>query len=606
MRYLALLWPPASPQAGGVCEEAVADVGRRLGWTPGVLGEGFLVLAPGPDACRIRPWGPHGVLIGEVYDAGDGSALRGPMGASADPDQAARDLVRRAFGRYVAIQTAPEAWAFRDPSGGVECLAWRNGDIQVVAGDLAAAPARLRPRHMGLNWDAIGRGLAGAAAAAAELPLAGLRDSPPGALLRLSDDGVPPKAIWRPEIFAAARRRETPSQLAEELTHRVDLAVGALVGSRARVVAEVSGGLDSAIVAGALQRLGLADRVVAWVNHHADRPEGDERAYARKVTERLGVRLTTAHLPVRPLTEADFTAVAQGPRLPFNALVPLRDADLASRLEAAGAQALVSGQGGDAIFFQMPTADILADELQARGLAGLGGADVPALARWLRRSCWSVMGEALRRAPAPSGESEIARVARLDAERIHPWVRDAMRLAPAKRRQILGLANIHVANGACRASARAELLYPLAAQPVIEFCLAVPAAVLTHGGRERALARAAFAESLPPEVRHRRKKGELTAFHAQTVAASLGFLRDYLLGGCLAEAGVLDRRRLERVLNADHLLWRAGAGDVLMAAATEAWVRHWQRYLPDADAVDRYGWAGRFSAGQARTRSSAP
>jgi len=409
--------------------------------------------------------------------------------------------------------------------------------------------------------------------------------------------------IWRPEIFAAARRRDTPDRLAEELVHRVDVSVGALIGPRARVVAEVSGGLDSAIVAGALQRLGLADRVAAWLNHYADRPEGDERAYAQKVTERLGVQLTTARLPVRALTEADFTAVAHGPRLPFNALVPVRDADLASRLEAAGAQALVSGQGGDAIFYQMPTADILADELRAGGLAGLHGANVPALARWLRRSCWGVMGEALRRAPATSGESEIARVPRLGAERVHPWVRAAGRLAPAKRRQILGLANIHVANGACRASAQAELLYPLAAQPVIEFCLAVPAALLTHGGRDRALARAAFAASLPPEVRHRRKKGELTAFHAQTVAASLGFLRDYLLGGCLAEAGVLDRQRLERVLNRDHLLWRAGAGDVLMAAATEAWVRHWQRYLSDSDTADRYGWADRFYSGRVRRRA---
>jgi asparagine synthase (glutamine-hydrolysing) len=340
------------------------------------------------------------------------------------------------------------------------------------------------------------------------------------------------------------------------------------------------------------------ERVCAWVNHYADRPEGDERAYASKVTERLGVQLTAVHLPVRALTEADFTALAQGARLPFNALVPLRDTDLAARLDAARAQALVSGQGGDAAFFQMPTADIVADELQAKGLAGLRDANIPALARWLRRSCWSVLSDALRHAAAPSGESEIARVPRSAAEQVHPWVRGAAHMPPAKRRQILGLANAHVANGDCRAGAQAELLYPLAAQPVIEFCLSVPAAALTAGGRDRALARTAFADRLPPEVRHRRKKGELTAFHAQTVAASLGFLRDYLLDGCLCEAGLLDRRRLELVLNADHLLWRAGAGDVLMAAAAEAWVRHWQRYVADSPSADRYGWFERLRGSQ--------
>ena len=209
------------------------------------------------------------------------------------------------------------------------------------------------------------------------------------------------------------------------------------------------------------------------------------------------------------------------------------------------------------------------------------------------------MADALSHGAALSGESDIAWVPRSAAEHVHPWVRDAAHAAPAKRRQILGLANAHVANGNCRASAQAELLYPLAAQPVIEFCLALPAAVLTEGGRERSLARTAFAARLPPEVRHRRKKGELTAFHAQTVAASLDFLREYLLDGCLARALVLDRRRLEPVLNADHLLWRANAGDVLMAAAVEAWVRHWQRYLPDSPTADRYGWAERFYAGEA-------
>lgn len=602
MRYLALLWPRSVSESGLACEQAADEMAERLGWVRAVAAEGLVVLAPARDAGGVRLWGRHGAIIGEAYDMADGATFRGAADPAAEPSATASDLTRRAFGRYVAISTTPRAWVFRDPSGGVECLSWRCGDIDFVASDLAAVTARLRPQRLSLNWDAIARGLSGAAAAAAELPLHGLRDVAPGVLQPLADD-TPAAAIWRPEQFAAERRSGAPDQLAEELAHRVDLAVGALVGSRARVVAEVSGGLDSAIVAGTLHRLGLTDRVAAWVNHYADRPEGDERAYAHKVTERLGAPLTAVHLPIQALTETDFATVAPGPRLPFNALVPLRDADLAARLQAADAQALVSGQGGDAAFFQMPTADILADEVRARGLAGLSDGSVLAMARWLRRSCWDVMADALRKGRAPSGESDIAVVPRSDAERAHPWMQGSACAAPAKRRQILGLANAHVANGSCRASAQAELLYPLAAQPVIEFCLAVPAAVLTQGGRDRALARTAFATRLPPEVRHRRKKGELTAFHAQTVAASLDFLRGYLLDGCLVGAGVLDRRRLEAVLNADQLLWRANAGDVLMAAAAEAWVRRWQRYVPDSPTADRYGWAGRFCDGRANMRT---
>src|SRR5690606_16049227 len=139
--------------------------------------------------------------------------------------------------------------------------------------------------------------------------------------------------------------------------------------------------------------------------------------------------------------------------------------------------------------------------------------------------------------------------------------------SPAKRLQIIGLANAHVATGHCRISQIGELLYPLTAQPVAEFCLGLSAATLTAGGKERGLARQAFADRVPSMILERRKKGELTAFHAQTVAASLDFLRPHLLDGCLVEAGVLNRGYLEAALKSEQLLWRGEGSEILLAAA---------------------------------------
>jgi len=100
---------------------------------------------------------------------------------------------------------------------------------------------------------------------------------------------------------------------------------------------------------------------------------------------------------------------------------------------------------------------------------------------------------------------------------------------------------------------------------------------LTWGGRDRAAARNAFQDVLPPSIYARRSKGELGAFYGEAAASNLPFLRDYLLGGALAQAGLLDD--LETDLSRQALLWRGGFSRLLTLALTEAWVRRWTARL---------------------------
>src|SRR5581483_7615216 len=53
----------------------------------------------------------------------------------------------------------------------------------------------------------------------------------------------------------------------------------------------------------------------------------------------------------------------------------------------------------------------------------------------------------------------------------------------------------------------AERLAPLCSPPLMELCLRIPTYVLTQGGWDRAVARRAFYDDLPPEIRNRRHKG---------------------------------------------------------------------------------------------------
>jgi asparagine synthase (glutamine-hydrolysing) len=138
-----------------------------------------------------------------------------------------------------------------------------------------------------------------------------------------------------------------------------------------------------------------------------------------------------------------------------------------------------------------------------------------------------------------------------------------------------------IARGTTRYGRRMDVRHPLLSQPVMEAALSIPIWGLAREGRERGLARDLFADRVPREILERRSKGELSAYYARTVAANLGFLKPWLLDGCLCEAGVLARAELEAALEPDALIQAADPVLILSAAAVEAFVRHWQGRAPD-------------------------
>jgi asparagine synthase (glutamine-hydrolysing) len=170
----------------------------------------------------------------------------------------------------------------------------------------------------------------------------------------------------------------------------------------------------------------------------------------------------------------------------------------------------------------------------------------------------------------------------VDAPRCsHHWLEDLDDLPPAKRGQIERLVNNQLFWTDCLRARQAPLLNPLLSQPVVEHCLGVPADRLTLGPRDRGLARKAFSDRLPVEIRDRRSKGDLSVFYGRLIRASLPALRDLLIEGRLAEAGVLNRNQLETDLDDGRLLWGEGANQPLLAAVLETWARHWTGRIAD-------------------------
>ena len=92
------------------------------------------------------------------------------------------------------------------------------------------------------------------------------------------------------------------------------------------------------------------------------------------------------------------------------------------------------------------------------------------------------------------------------------------------------------------------------------------------GGRDRGLARSAYAHALPLSVVGRRAKGDLTRVYGRELAQALPFVRDRLLAGSLRSLGLIDVPALDARLTREALMSFGGYGDVMELLAVEAWV----------------------------------
>jgi asparagine synthase (glutamine-hydrolysing) len=103
----------------------------------------------------------------------------------------------------------------------------------------------------------------------------------------------------------------------------------------------------------------------------------------------------------------------------------------------------------------------------------------------------------------------------------------------------------------------------------VETVLRIPPYLMQQGARERALARAAFADVLPASTLDRTRKGDTTRHFQRALDKNLAFLRSFLSSGELMQRGLLDRVRLEEDLAAPEgrAMFRLSA-----ALVAESWI----------------------------------
>jgi len=371
----------------------------------------------------------------------------------------------------------------------------------------------------------------------------------------------------------------------------IKAATASLARLHCSVLLRLSGGLDSSIVAGCLK--GTAARFSAYT-YFSPVGRSDERPWARLAAGHAGCE----HIEY-PLQSLDLD-LKLGLRMPPSPEPsPLlgfiqRSSIEPGLIERTQATGIFNGDGGDSGFCSDSLSYAVPEFLRSHGVTPRLFRLASQVALLTEKSSWTVLSNALRRVATNNYAGiPVARI--LEASQLvspdlrkdfrghddvsHPWFQGQRRIPWDKIRRI-GTLMMVPENYTVSAPADApvpEIVSPLYSQPVIETLLRIPIHTHFHHGRDRGLARMAFAAEVPDPILRRLWKDRAPGFHDQLLERERPFLKETLLEGVLAHHGLLNRPLLEEVLSAGPTKNTVFPGEIFRHLDSEFWARHWLR-----------------------------
>jgi asparagine synthase (glutamine-hydrolysing) len=597
-RYLLVVGNPAPDR-----DELLARVGGRTGLLPAFANGRVAALAN--PACRCIPVGDAGCFLGWLFHRnGPARQLDGLTAdeAAAIVSSDGNAILGSFWGGYVAAVAGPaSARVMRDPSAALPCYFASWGGFILFASDaeiLVAAGAAID-----IDFDEIGRQLYRAFVPSPSTALRDIRELLGGFALRVPAAADDQEPWWSPWDHVADSG-DSPDRAAERLKRIVGHCIHAWASTRGRLLLSVSGGLDSSIIAACLARAG---KDTVCLTMFADDPAGDERSFARALCDHLGLQLIersyrredvdireplAPHLP-RP---RDRTQANAYERVHLNVATEI------------GADFFMTGNGGDNIFGYSQSAAPVADRYLTDGIGPEMFRSLVDVCRQTGCSFFDALGQAWRLSRRSPAHRVRPNPLFLDphflnglgpAELHHPWLDAPVGALPGKALHISSILRVQPNLEASRGR-HLPVLSPLMSQPIMECCLEIPTWEWRAGGRDRSLARRAFAADLPQALINRRVKGTPSRFAARLLDHFRGAIRERLLGGRLAAHRVIDAVAVEQALGGDRPVPDLERVRILELVNAEAWIDHWaaRRRAPEPGASKvNLGGRPRFSSG---------
>lgn len=597
-RFIALIWNGADPTR----TETARFVSRRIRalgpeWGCVHAENGLSIFHTGARAASSHAYPLQdraGAVLGRLFQnsVDDGTpheAVFDEPTARRIIDTHGRHLVERYWGRYVAFwydRRRNKHCVLRDPSSAIPCFTLKHRGVNVFYSHMQDV-VRFEFLPFSVNWKYVTKYLLYEGIRVRETGLNEVSEVLAGECMEIDGDAATSEFRWDP-ARVCSNAIEDPVEAAAALRQTTSACVAAWSSCYQRIIHELSGGLDSSIVLACLARAPTRPNVLCLNYRTDDRAGADEREFARIAAQHAGCELIER--VVQPASDI-WQRLFALPRLerPHRYALASGFDDLFIEIaKERGAGAFFSGTGGDHHFHQMKTKLVAADYAYRHGLRRELLSVARDTARITRESFWAVLRTALtygvlRRPRKPFAFLEKMETflndeipATLLAEEIlHPWLRTGAAVPPAKLEQIVVLIDLQGYYYPFGRAEYADVVFPLFSQPLTELCLRIPTDVLTKGGRDRALVRRAFAADLPTEVVQRQAKGNTTSYFSGLFARDLGFLREFLLDGALAQQGPINRRKLERALSREQVTRDELNSPILECIVLEGWLRSW-------------------------------
>lgn len=527
--------------------------------------------------------GQIGAIIGHLFN----KAATPLHLTKVDPPTARRalstsgqSLLETHWGGYVAFLEEPDGGGIsvvRDPSGAMPCYYIDLADRVVFASDVTTLheAGYLVPQiddtyllHHLISYDL----------RTPDTGLKGVRELVAGHRLRTGRSGLLVESVWTPWDHVSCQPTSS-DQLAEQLFETIKTTLGAWNSVFLRPLLGVSGGLDSSIIACALRA--NQSNLICYTMA-TDDAEGDERAYARLLTNALSVPLEERFYR---LDEVDFFK-STAAHLPRPLLHAFGQSDFQAKMSissAHGADAFFTGIGGDNVFCSLTSTLPVLDRLRAEGFGMSTWSTLNDVCRIAGCSVWQAFDNLLHQSRKKPYRYQWRRdftylpneLTGLYCAPTHPWLDAPLGALPGKSLHIAMMARIQGTIDGYERRNMPPLINPLLSQPIVEACLAIPTWRWLERGRNRSVARQAFSKHLPAEIINRRSKGGPSRFANSVINHNRAKLADRLEAGYLARSGLIDVQAVLRQLRSEHPLRDMDFDRFATMGEIEAWVSHW-------------------------------
>lgn len=593
-RIVALRWSPADHAQERACRSWLRRIETERAWVKFLDCRGVLAhyaLEP-TDRAPLMLARNQGAVFGPLFcktSLGEARLTHIDTAESeAILDSGGARLMERYWGHYSAWLSDTGRDLFhilREPTGAGACFVSECEGAQIYFTH-AEDFLRLRPEAK-LNGKFLTAFLAYPRLLSESTALEGVYEILPGMRETSSRTReIETTCVWRPEPRDAQFAPGDFDKAAALLREAVITSAASWEKSTGAIAHRLSGGLDSSIALAALKQAG-AENVMAF-NEHADGVgESDERVFARAMCAKLDVPLQEVKVAA---TDVDYRRLTHAPFSPKPSATHIGFAvdTIADAFAAFDANALVtSGQGGDQVFHRSHASTIAADAWRD-GLTFASqlriGLDTARLARKPVWTVWAEAAKALAAAPThqpffgaagwdPPRDVRGVALSPADLASPHPWAAFARSASPARAERITYVADLQYYHQRDAVHERFQVAPFLASQSVVEVCLRVPPYVMTQGGRDRALARAAFADLLPEAIEARTDKASTARFHAAALERQMPFFKEMLMDGRLAQEGLIQRDALTSLLSGRALSETRGVAALYPAVIAEMWLR---------------------------------